>query len=254
MKEKGSETEETVVEELSHRVTGIPRDSNTSPGHFYRLRRTRFITLRPIFIVASIGLTVCQSLVHRSHVGCVTTDVAFSILVMLLRAAILLRLFQFVQWRFLSGILFALLCGPLHLVLHVFASVRKSEKWAETSDGAHIGFASLAMILNLVIDLKILNKRYITGSAVFMIVFGISIAVLHLVRKEGRDLAVWGYAVHGVALGVLFGPFGLLFRRCFPDVQLRKKQIQRTLLSGTAYGMLFVCVLIPNIIGNINRS
>ncbi len=256
LKEKGSETEELVAEELPDRATETPSDLNTSPGLCFRLPRKRSIALGLIFIAAAIGLTVCQSLVRRSHIGCVTSDAAFSILVILLRAMILRRLFQFVQWRFLSGILFGLLCGPLYLVLNVFTSVRKSEKWAEVSDGAHIGFASLAMILNLVVDLKILDisKRYITGSAVFMIVFGISIALLHLIRSEGRDVAVWGYAVHGFALGVLFGPFGILFRRCFHEVQPRNKRIQRILLCGTAYGMLFVCVVIPNIIGNILRS
>ncbi len=142
------------------------------------------------------------------------SNVVFSILVVLIRLLILRRLFQFAQWRFIFGIIFGLTYGPLYLFLHLFKTVRKSEELAEISDGAHVGFASLAMISKFIIDLiaSPYERRYITGNLVFMIVYRISIAFLHLVRSEGREVAVKRYAVYGFTLGVLFGPFGFFLR------------------------------------------
>ncbi len=84
-----------------------------------------------------------------------------------------------------------------------------------------------------------------------MIVLGISIAFLHLLRSEGHKVGVGRYEVHGLALGVLFGPFGFLFWRCFPETQ-RKREIRRAIVSGIAYGMLFVCQLRGSIMRDMN--
>ncbi len=255
LKGLAAETDESIVEQLPDGTTEMLGDVDTAPGHCSRLRRTGFRILGFIFVGATISLAAFQGMIMPG-LGYVLIDSVFSILVVLLRAIISRRLFQFARWRFQFGILFGLICGPLYLVLHAFENVRKSERWAEISDGAHIGFASLAMILSLVIDLKVLDsaKRYLTGTVVFMMVLGISIALLHLVRNEGREVTVWRYGVHGFALGVLFGPFGFLFRRCFPELRVREGKIRRNLFSGIAYGMLFVCALSANVIGNVNRT
>ncbi len=113
----------------------------------------------------------------------------------------------------------------------------------------------MAMILSFILDLKVLgvSGRYVKGTMVFLVVLEISITLLHFVRNQGHEIESWKYAAYGFGLGVLFGPFGLLFRRCFPEVGVRNVEIRRTLFPRIAYGLLFDCALSAKVVMNMRR-
>ncbi len=146
------------VEETPDRRTEIVDGIETPPRHRCRFHRRRIIIIGLIVVAAAVILAPIETSEVREvrEVGYVASNAVFSILVVLIRLLVLHRLFQFAQWRFIFGIIFGLTFGPLYLFLHAFKSVRNSEKWGEISEGAHIGFASFAMISKFLIDLIVI--------------------------------------------------------------------------------------------------
>jgi len=128
---------------------------------------------------------------------------------------------------YLIGIVFGLTLGPFYLVLNVVAAVRTSEKWAKICVGGNVGLAYLifvALLWNETVympvlpwdDGLILVSTFLSG-AIFVFSYGTSVILTEIVRSTRTERRHWKYYVMGGLLGLLFGPFGFLFLRIFPE-------------------------------------
>ena len=74
-------------------------------------------------------------------------------------------------------------------------------------------------------------------------VYGASVILTRAIRSKASDRKVWRFGCHGFALGMLFGPFGLLFERCFSEC-VEHKRVGHNFLRGLVYGTIFGITLI----------
>lgn len=202
----------------------------------------RKISLLVLWLVL-FGLFFWISLFNAFDVVMITftvVNVAFAINLLLLRAVLLRRLYQFGRIWFVFGIVFGLICGPLYMALHLFRHVRHSKTWAEIADGANIGFACFSMMLSILWEWTFYRTRYLAPSFIFAWILTIAIASLHVIRSTKFDQVLWRYAINGFALGFLFGPVGVCFKRCFPEVGGTIEQARSNFFGGVAFGLLFL--------------
>ncbi len=147
------------------------------------------------------------------------------------------RFSQLVRWRFLIGIVAGFCGGPLYLMLHLMKKVRESKSWGDVSDGANIGIA----VLGALVAEKM--KALFPFHLLFAWLYGAAIIVLHAIRSAPIDRAKWGYGLNGFAAGMLFGPFGIFFKRCFPET-MKDKQARTNFHGGFAFGVIFVLTVV----------
>ncbi len=221
--------------------------------HFCAARMLNYV-LSIIFFIVTTSYIVVEVMpnAHPSNYGMWAFDGVISTLFVFVRALAMNRTFQFVRLRFLVGIVFGCIGGPMYLFLHAFKGVRHSENWKEVSDGANFGFASVVMILNNVCYSILVGEPnrngYITGSLLFIFVFGVTSAILHVIRSWRKEKTLWWYALYGFLLGVLFGPFGIAFKHCFPELWDEKKEMRPYFFQALFFGAVFMCLLIANAI------
>ena len=73
--------------------------------------------------------------------------------------------------------------------------------------------------------------------------YRLSVNLAHAIRSEASDRKAWRFGCHGFLLGLLFGPFGLLFNRCFPEC-VEHKPVRHNFLGGLIYGTIFGVTLV----------
>ncbi len=221
-------------------------------------RRISVIVLCILVITTSAGLMVCliamnHSLVNEeqrqglSHKWSLVLSLLLPFLLVLLRAFMTRRLYQFARPPFLLGILCGFVSGPLYLLLHVHPKIRKSSSWAEIGEGANIGYAFMTMTVYFIFSKTFENLNYVNGAVQFYFVLFLATIILHAIRSTKEDKLYWRYAIHGFILGFLFNVFGLLFRRCFPELSDVEK-IRLNFYSGLASGVLLAYFLVLNVL------
>ncbi len=156
------------------------------------------------------------------------------------------RVSQLLEWQFLVGITFGFVGGPLYLVIHVKKKVRESKIWDTVSDGANLGMAVLGTFLTA------RNLFEFPFHLAFAWLYGGAIIVLHAIRSFPNEKVRWRYGLHGFASGILFGPFGIFFKRCFAETRT-DIQAKANFHGGFCYGVLFLLTLI-NIVYCIMRN
>ena len=105
----------------------------------------------------------------------------------------------------------------------------------------NFGFGFLALALQILIGRGAMDVRWYsqaTDAFVFPWVYGISVILIHEIRSEASDREVWRFGCHAFALGMLFGPLGLLFKRYFPEC-MEHKRARRNFFIGLIYGTSF---------------
>ncbi len=138
---------------------------------------------------------------------------------------------------FLAGIVFGIVGGPLYLLLHLMKSVRESKNWDDVSCGANVGMAFLGTCLALFFG------SFLPFHVAFVWLYGGAIIALHAIRSLPRDRVRWRYGLNGFAAGMLFGPFGIYFRRCFPET-MNDKQARANFHGGSGFGVIFLLTVV----------
>ena len=198
-------------------------------------------------VMSSFEMSVSLRRLHSVYITC---SILLCISLVLLRAVTSHRMCQFAQQRFLLGLVFGFCTGPLYLILHGLKRVRGSQNWAEVSQGASTGFASLGMVLHFLIHATVFHdmKPKVIDILVFIVLFIISNTIVHMIRDSAEEKSLWRYAIHGFILGVLFGPFGSLFKTCFPELSENNEQIRYNFFGSIVAGTIFICTLTLNLL------
>ena len=231
-------------------IDGNPRETRKKCMSGRRMSLT-------ILWILFIGSIVCQVFAEASIMPQFYLPANFLVVVLLvlLRAVTTRRLYQFGQAQFLVGILIGFFGGPLYLILHLRLDVRQSTDWGEKCEGANLGFASLVAVLSTTLTETLRSKLMrFPESTLFVFTLFISRITLHTIRSTEEDKVLWRYGVHGFALGFLFGPFGLLFRHCFPELQGVVKKTRFNFFTGFSYVfelILFVFIALSVLSFNI---
>ena len=144
----------------------------------------------------------------------------FLITLVVYRAVLVKRFRQLIQWRYWVGVVSGFVTGPVYLLIHAFENVRKSDEWELITEGCNAGFGFLALTISIVYRRRLRLRNNYKQMPEFFIplwVYGASVILTHAIRSEASDRKAWLFDCHGFTLGMLFGPFGLLFKRCIPE-------------------------------------
>ena len=144
---------------------------------------------------------------------------------------------QLLQYQFLFGIIFGFVGGPLYLIMHVKKNVRESNEWGGVADSANIGMAVLGALATTRI------RDTFPFHLAFAWLYGAAIIVLHAVRSLPNDKVRWRYGLNGFAAGTLFGPFGIFFKRCYPETN-KYEQARANFHGGFCFGVIFLLTVI----------
>ncbi len=169
------------------------------------------------------------------------------------------------RWTFLVGIVFGFCSGPLYLILHVKKKIRESTNWRNVSEGANIGMAILGASCAIAMDILKIPGDVLYGSRiglalrepfnrtgmggffpfhlVFAWIYGSAIIVLLAARSLPRDRVKWRYGLNGFVAGMSFGPFGIYFKRCYPEIE-EDKQARENFHGGFSFGVIFVLTIV----------
>ncbi len=190
----------------------------------YRILMAAFLSLIAAFIC---------SIVIRSTTVYIVSMIALAVF----RLIGTNRFSQLFRWKFLVGVVFGFGAGPLYLIMHVKKQIRESKDWADVSDGANIGMALLGAFTTVRINL------HFPFHLVFAWLYGGAITVLHAIRSSASDRIRWRYGLNGLAVGMLFGPVGLFFKRCFPEM-MQYKQARTNFHGGFVFGVILLLTLV----------
>ncbi len=79
----------------------------------------------------------------------------------------------------------------------------------------------------------------------FAWVYGLCVVVTHMIRSRKQDRNVWEYGVIGFGLGMLFGPFGMLFMSLFRDVEIViEPRVKSHIAQGCFFGFVFTVTVV----------
>ena len=201
--------------------------------------RRKYFALFSVILTIELFIVICEW-VSPDKIYILNTLTAITLVVF--RAVLVKRFRQFMQWRFWVGVVLGFLTGPVYLLIHAFEGIRKSDRWEVIAEGCNFGFGFLALTLHiLIVPRGAMDKRWYsqaTDAFVFPWVYGISVILIHAIRSEASDREVWRFGCHAFALGMLFGPLGLLFKRCFPEC-MERKRARHNFFGGLIYGTIF---------------
>ncbi len=139
---------------------------------------------------------------------------------------------QLLRWKFLAGIILGFVGIPLYWTMNVNKSIHESKSWDDFADGASIGMAVLGAI--------VVGTRFtFLFHCIFTWFYGAAILVFHAIRSSPSDRVRWRYGLNGFAAGMLFGPFGIFFKRCFPETT-KDKQVRANFHEGFCSGVIFL--------------
>ncbi len=141
------------------------------------------------------------------------------------------------QWNTLYASVLGFVGGPLYLILHSRREVRESKNWGDVSDGANIGVAGSCAFL--AVEFGSFFRCHLT----FTWIYGATIIILHVVRSKPSDRLKWRYGLNGFAAGMLFGAFGIFFKRCFPETVI-DKQARANYHGGIRFGTIFLLTVV----------
>ncbi len=187
----------------------------------------------PLFgaFLCLVALFISSIVIHLTPVY-IVTSIALAIFHM-----IGTKRFSQPRWNFLVGLAYGAMLGPFYLILHLKKEIRVSKSWGDNSDGAKIGMAGLGACLVL----------FLGGPPQIHLLFAwlyeCAIIIIHAIRSLPSDRVRWGYGINGFAAGMLFGPFGIFFKRCFPET-MKDKQARGNFHGGFGFGMIFVLTVI----------
>ncbi len=189
-------------------------------------------------IIASRSGSPGRELVNSSVLFLVSGRVkCFTIILLVFFHMIGTNLFSPLRpWMFF-GIVFGVVGGPLYLILHLKKRVRESQFWGDVSNGANIGTALLGTLLALFLG------GFFPFHLMFTWLYGGAIVVLHAIRSYPSDRVRWRYGLNGFAAGMLFGPFGIFLKRCFPETT-KDKQARANFHGGFAFGVIFLLTVV----------
>ncbi len=77
----------------------------------------------------------------------------------------------------------------------------------------------------------------------FVWLYRTSIILLHAIGSSPSDRVRWRYGLNGFAAGMLFGPFGILFKRCFPET-MNDAQARANFHGGFSFGVIFPLTIV----------
>ena len=139
-------------------------------------------------------------------------------------------------WRLL-GFVFGIGAGPLYLILHLKKKVRESKNWGDVSKSANVGMALLGTLLALFLG------GFYPFHLMFTWLYGGAIILLHAIGSSPSDRVRWRYGLNGFAAGMLFGPIGIFFKRCFPETT-EDEQARANFHEGYAFGVIFLLTVV----------
>ena len=161
----------------------------------------------------------------------------FTIVVLVFFHLIGMNRFSKLRRCWCRGFIFGVVGGPLYLILHVKKNVRESKNWGRVSDSANIGMALSGTYLALSLG------GFFPFHLMFTWLYGSLIILLHAIRSSPTHRVRWRYGFNEFAAGMLFGPFGILFKRCFPET-MKDEQASANFHGGFAFGVIFLLTVI----------
>ena len=96
-------------------------------------------------------------------------------------------------------------------------------------------------------------KKHVWPVFIFVWIFAISVILTRAVRSKPSDRQVWRFGCHAFVIRLLYGPFGLLFRGCFPECA-EHKRIRRNFFGCFVYGIVFWITIIATASRNLKNS
>ncbi len=198
-----------------------------------------------IHILAGGFLILIAALIYAIIISSQILDVSIAIGLVVFRVIGTNRFQQLLRWRFFIGLILGFVAGPLYLMLQLSKNIRKSNSWSDVSDGATLGMAVLGLTSAQLLGLT--SEPWfpirISSLTLFAWIYGGGIIVLHAIRSLPSDRVKWRYGLNGFATGIVFGPFGIFFKRCFPETMV-DQQARANFLGGFSFGVFFLLTAI----------
>ena len=132
---------------------------------------------------------------------------------------------------------FGIYSGPLYLILHLSKRGPESKVWNDVSEGANVVTAFWGTHLALYFG------AFFPFHLMFAWVYGSLVIILHAIRSLPGDRVRWRYGLNGFTAGMLFGPFGIFFNRCFPEM-MNDKQARSNFHGAFDFGAIFLLTVV----------
>ena len=121
------------------------------------------------------------------------------------------------------------------------------------ANGCNVGFGFLALILHILLTHFLTIEKLVWPVFIFVWIFAISLILTNAVRSKPPDRQVWRFGCHAFVIGLLYGPFGLLFKGCFPECA-EHKRIRRNFFGCLAFGVVCWITVIATASRNLQNS